>query len=81
MHKVQSSDVLAWPESQRPGQARQYRLSQSQAWLLLAPGSGFGFSKPRTLAQTMAFGWIFWAQPDIFSGGCELTKSSKYLRQ
>ena len=46
-----------------------------------APGSGFGFSKPRALAQAMAFGWIFWVQPDIFSRGCELTKSSKYLGQ
>ena len=77
--------VMCWLGLKVGGQAKPDSIGRAKAkpraWLLLALGSGFGFSKPRTLAQAMAFGWIFWASPDIFSGGCELTKPSKHLRQ
>jgi len=57
-----TSDVLAWPGSQKPGQAKQNRPSQSQAmslaylglwpWLEIFKAIGLGLSH--------GFGLIFW---------------------
>ena len=69
--KILYSDVLAWPESQRPGQAAQYRPSQSQATSLasLGPWLWLGIFQAKNLGSGHGF-WptfnrIFWAPPDV----------------